>query len=76
MEQVFFHQLRRAEICYLHKDCDRLYYLCRAAVETAKILDEGDNDRIYLLEALEHAMLLLNWDEDAFWILCHRRWNI
>ena len=67
VEQVFFHQLRRAEICYLHKDCDRLYYLCRAAVETAKILDEGDNDRIYLLEALEHAMLLLNWDADAFY---------
>lgn len=63
----FFHQLKKAEIGYLHEATDQFYYLCRAAVETAQVLDEGDSDRSFLLDALEHAMLPLNWDEDKLY---------
>ena len=67
VETTFYHQFKKADIGYLHLDTDELYYLCRAGVDTLKILDEGDGDRSYVLDALEHAMLLINWDDDKLY---------
>ncbi len=66
-ETVFAHKFRQAQLGYLHKATDELYYLCRAALETARILQEDDCNRDILLDALEHCMLCLNWDEDKFY---------
>ncbi len=66
-ETVFEHRFTRADLGYLHKDTDELYYLCRAALETAQILPEDDSERDVLLDAMERCMLFLNWDEDKFY---------
>jgi len=67
VEITFFHQLKKAHIGYLHLATDELFYLCRAAVQTLEILEENNGDRSYILDALEHTMLLLNWDEDKLY---------
>ena len=66
-ETVFEHEFRRADLGYLHKATDELYYLCRAALETAQILPEDDCSRDALFDAMERSMLCLNWDEDKFY---------
>ena len=60
-------RIQRAEIGYLHKETDELYYLSRAIVETAKLIPDEQTEKQDLIRALDQAYCLVNWDEDKFY---------
>lgn len=55
------HQFKRAELAVLDAAADDLYFTARAALETAKVLDESHPARHDLLTATDRALLLVNW---------------
>ncbi|MGI5959750.1 MAG: alpha-mannosidase [Massiliimalia sp.] len=63
----FYHQLKQADLAYLHEDTDNLYYFTRAITETVALLPEDSTDRVNLIAALDRALAVINWDEDAFY---------
>lgn len=66
-KQCFYHQLKQADLAYLHKPTDELYYFARAITETVELLPEDSTDRCNLIAALDRTLLVINWDEDAFY---------
>lgn len=66
-ELEFNHQIKQADIGYLHLDVEELYYLCRAARETAVLLPEDSCDRTVLLDALERTFLKITWEDEDFY---------
>lgn len=66
-KQCFYHQLKQADLAYLHKATDELYYFAKAITRTVELLPEESTDRTNLLTALDRALLVINWDKDAFY---------
>lgn len=67
LHRTFFHQLKQADIAYLHKNTDELYYFAKAITETLLLLPEEDPNYTGLKAALDRALLCIDWDEDAFY---------
>ncbi|MBR3295447.1 MAG: alpha-mannosidase [Clostridia bacterium] len=61
-----YHQFRKAQIGYLHKAADEMYYFTRAIAETIYLMDDNDPNKAGLERALEHAFNEINWDEDKY----------
>ncbi|MFC3803794.1 alpha-mannosidase [Cohnella sp. GCM10012308] len=55
------HQFKRAELAVLDAAADDLYFTGRAALETAKILEESNPSKHDLLTAADRAFLLVDW---------------
>ncbi|SFB07520.1 alpha-mannosidase [Cohnella sp. OV330] len=55
------HQFKRAELAVLDAAADDLYFTGRAALETAKILEESNTSKHDLLTAADRAFLLVDW---------------
>jgi len=66
-EKTHFHQLKRAELGYLHLDTDSFYYYMKAITGALEQISENEMDYQALTELLNQALLLINWDEDAFY---------
>lgn len=62
----FFHRFRQADIGYLHKDADAMYYFTKAIAGTLPLLGEDDPVRYKLSAALDRALKLINWDADKY----------
>lgn len=62
-----YHQLRRAELAWLHNDANELYYQGRAVLETLDQLEETCELFRDLLQLLNRAFLLLDWDTDRLY---------
>ena len=62
----FFHRFRQADIGYLHKDADAMYYFTKAIAGTLPLLSEDDPVRYKLSAALDRALKLINWDHDKY----------
>ncbi len=65
--RTFYHQCKRADIAYLHKKTDELYYFARAITETLLLLEKDSEVYEDLKGALDRALNCLNWDKDAFY---------
>lgn len=65
--RTFFHQCKQADIAYLHKKADELYYFARAITETLVLLDKNNEQYEDLKAALDRALNYINWDEDSFY---------
>lgn len=63
----FYHQLRQADLVYLHEAADEFYYYADAITRTLPLLPEESTDRVDLTAALDRAFCRINWDEDAFY---------
>lgn len=63
----FYHQCRQADIAYLHKKTDELYYFARAITETLLLMEKDHEMYEELKGALNKALNCLNWDRDAFY---------
>ena len=63
----FYHQCRRADLLYLHKKADELYYFAAAITETLQYLESTSEHYCALRRALDRAFLLIDWDGDAFY---------
>ena len=65
--RTFYHQCRQADVAYLHKKTDELYYFVRAITETLELLDPKESVYEDLKGALDRTLACINWDEDAFY---------
>lgn len=63
----FRHLFRQADLGYLHKATDELYYLAKAIVKETALLDDNSTDKIALTRAIEHAFMIIDWDVDHFY---------
>lgn len=59
------HQLKQAEIAWLDKDTDDLYYTSKAILDTLEILPDGSPEGIELETILDRAFLVLDWSKPA-----------
>ena len=63
----FYHQCKRADILYLHKKADELYYFALAITETLQYLEESSEHYCALRRALDRAFLCIDWDGEDFY---------
>lgn len=66
-QKTQYHRLQQADIGYLHKTTDTLYYLARAITETLRLLPQEDEHASLLTAALDRALLCIDWDEETFY---------
>lgn len=64
---TFFHQCKQADLAYLHKKTDELYYFAKAITETLLLLPQENEQYGKLKAALDRALACINWDEEAFY---------
>ena len=57
-------RVERAEIGYLWKPADDLFYALKAAQQTLEVLSEYDVQRVQLAEVVEGTLQQINWDRD------------
>ena len=63
----FYHQCRQADIAYLHKKTDELYYFAKAITETLLLLPPENEQYAKLKAALDRTFSCINWDEESFY---------
>lgn len=69
-EAVLEHRIEQAELAWLDEAADDLFYTGRAALDTARLLDDSRPERHALLSALDRAFLRIDWSRpgsDAFY---------
>lgn len=60
----YYHQLKRAELVYLHEAADELYFYAEAIIKTIPLLEEDNTDWTDLLLSLDRAFYEIAWEED------------
>lgn len=65
--RTFYHQCKQAEVAYLHKKTDELYYFAKAIAETLQLLSKDEPHYQNLTAALDRALNCINWDEEFFY---------
>lgn len=63
----FYHQCKKAEVAYLHKKTDELYYFSKAITETLMLLSKEEPHYENLKAALDRALNCIDWDEEYFY---------
>lgn len=64
----YYHQIKQADLVYLHEAADELYFYAEAMIKTIPLLDEDNTDRMDLLLTLDRAFYQIVWDEgDCFY---------
>lgn len=66
-ENDFRMRLEQAELAWLHRDTDQLYFFFRAAWQTADLLPETDTGRIALMDLADQVLEALDWDGPEFY---------
>ena len=61
------HRLKQAEIGYVHDAADDLYYLSKAIADGLEYISTNHPDREALIGAFEEALLVVDWDQEAFY---------
>ncbi len=69
----YYHQIKQAELVYLHEAADELYFYAEAMIKTIPLLEEDNTDRMNLLLTLDRAFYEIVWDEgDCFYASVER----
>lgn len=63
----FYHQCKTAQLGYLHKNADELYYFSRAIIESLDWMGEDSPYYDRLLTALDRALVPIDWDGEDFY---------
>lgn len=63
----FYHQCKQADMAYLHKNADALYYTGRAIVETLEYLDKNSEHYADIVTALDRAFFHVHWESPDFY---------
>ena len=66
-QTVIHHRLCQADIGYVHKATEELYYLSRALTEALPCLSDNDPDKYALIDAMNDALACIDWDVDSFY---------
>ena len=61
-----YHQMKQAAIGFLDLPTDHLYYYAKAISQTVKLLPENAPEKYELENALNRAILLIDWDGDFY----------
>ena len=64
---TFYHRCKTASLAYLHKKTDEFYFFARAITETLQYLEKTDEQYDNLMTALDRALLVIDWDGEAFY---------
>ena len=64
---TFYHRCKQADIAYLHKKADELYYFGRAIVGSLEWMDKSSEYYEGLIDALNRSMLCIDWDGETFY---------
>lgn len=65
--QTQIHRIRRAAVGYLHQATDSFWFLSRAVCGAVENMSPEDPDRHFLIEAMDRALDVLDWDTDRFY---------
>ncbi|MBS6196691.1 MAG: alpha-mannosidase [Clostridiales bacterium] len=74
--RTFFHQCKQADLAYLHKKTDELYYFAKAITETLVLLPKDDERYEDLTAALDRTFKCINWDEESFYKTAETAYNV
>lgn len=72
----FYHQLKQADVGYLHVHTDEFYYFAKAITETLQVLPEDQETYMELMTALDRALLSIDWNEDSFYTSVDRAYDV
>ncbi|MBQ1366887.1 MAG: alpha-mannosidase [Firmicutes bacterium] len=64
--RISTHVYRQAQLGYLHKAADEMYYFTRAIAGSLPLMSEEDPIRYELEHALDKALARINWDQDKY----------
>ena len=67
LHREFYHRCQQADLAYLHKKADELYYFGRAILGSLDWMDEDSEYFEKLLTALDRAMFCVDWDGENFY---------
>ncbi len=67
VHREFYHRCQQADIAYLHRNADELYYFGRAILGSLEWMEEDSEYYEPLLYALDRAMLAVDWDGEEFY---------
>lgn len=62
----YYHQIKQADLAYLHEATDELYFYAEAITKTIELVEENDTDRTDLILALDRAFYEIDWDENEY----------
>lgn len=62
----YYHQVKQADLAYLHNASDELYYYAEAITKTVPLLAEDAPERTDLLIALDRTFLEIDWSKNGF----------
>lgn len=61
------HDFRRADLAWLHRNTNRLYYYLKAISKALAYLTDDQPERQWLIQMANHALLTLDWDKEIFY---------
>ena len=64
--RISTHEYKQAELGYLHKAADEMYYYTKAIAWSLPLMSEDDPLRYQLEYSLDKALALINWDKDKY----------
>ena len=59
--------LQQADLAFLERNTDALYYYMKSAAQATDLLAPGDCDRQVLTELTEEILSVIDWDQDALY---------
>ncbi len=74
--QNFYHRCQRADLAYLHKSTDQLYYFARAITESLELMSPDQEQYEDLKGVLERTLAYINWDADAFYASADQAYEV
>lgn len=61
------HDFRRADLAWLHRDANRLYYYIKAISKALTYLSGDQPEKQWLIQMANQALLTLDWDKERFY---------
>ncbi len=63
----FYHRCQQADLAYLHKKADELYYFGRAILGSLEWMEEDSEHYENLIAALDRSILCIDWHGETFY---------
>lgn len=74
--QSICHQMKQADLAYLHKKTDALYYQAKALTESLLLMKPEEEYYEKLKAALERALFCIDWDVEKFYTSAERAYDV
>ena len=61
------HCFKQADIAFLHKDTDKLYYYLKTIDHALEVMSEDQSERYFLSDIADKALSMIDWDQECFY---------